>query len=180
MAFFILCLNLIFSIYLCFIQKLFVSLQHQKQTNMRKLVYLSAFIIAAVIVSCSKSDDDSKQQQPTNDYPCKFSIVYEKAGHPEISYVDVGMYGKPERVIDFEIVGYQSMILNPPSPQNTSVYYNQEIRESDFRKYQSHFTEINDKVFNGIMQNDDWFQFDKNDTKTTQSVKVSFHCIHIN
>lgn len=147
---------------------------------MRKLVYLSAFIIAAVIVSCSKSDDDSKQQQLTNDYPCKFSIVYEKAGHPEISYVDVGMYGKPERVIDFEIVGYQSMILNPPSPQNTSVYYNQEIRESDFRKYQSHFTEINDKVFNGIMQNDDWFQFDKNDTKTTQSVKVSFHCIHIN
>ena len=153
---------------------------------MRKLVYLSAVIIAAVIVSCSKSDDDSKQQQPTNDYPCKFSIVYEKAGRPEISYVDVGMYGKPERVINFEIVGYQSMILNPPSPQNTSVYYNQEIKESDFRKYQSHFTSLgnlsktSEQIYRGIMQNDDWFQFDKNDTKTTQSVKVSFHCIHIN
>ena len=152
---------------------------------MRKLLYISAVIFAAAFIGCSKDDSDNEQQQPSNDYPCKFDIVYEKAGRPEISYIDDGIYGKPERVIDFEIVGYEPMILNEPSPQNTSVYYNQEIRESDFKKYQSHFTSLgnlsktSEKMYRGIMQNDDWFLFDKNDTKTTQSVKVSFHCIHI-
>ena len=151
---------------------------------MRKLMYLSAVIIAAAFIGCSKDDSDKEQQ--TNDFPCKFNVVYEKAGKPEIRTVQSGRYGKPERVIDFEIVGYQSMILNPPSPQNTSVYYNQEIKESDFRKYQSHFTSLgnlsatSEKMFIGIMQNDDYFMFDKNDTKATQSVKVSFHCIHVN
>lgn len=151
---------------------------------MRKLVYLSAIIITAAFIGCSKDDSDNEQQ--TNDFPCKFNIVYNKAGKPEIRTVQSGRYGKSERVIEFEIADYQEMILNAPSPQNTSVYYNQEIRESDFRQYQSHFTSLgnlsatSEKMFIGIMQNDDYFMFDKNDTKATQSVKVSFHCIHVN
>lgn len=66
MAFFILCLNLIFSIYLCFIHKLFVSLQHQKQTSMRKLVYLSAVIIAAAFIGCSMSVSNEERMTEYN------------------------------------------------------------------------------------------------------------------
>jgi len=149
---------------------------------MRKILFTVLMCCAAAFVGCSKDDSDKEQQ--TNDFPCKFNVVYEKAGKPEIRTVQSGRYGKPERVIDFEIADYQEMIINAPSPQNISVYYNQKIRESDFRQYQSHFTSLgnlsatSEKMFIGIMQNDDYFMFDKNDTKATQSVKVSFHCIH--
>ena len=151
---------------------------------MKKLLIL--FSLAVALVSCSNDDDVNEQQQPTNDYPCKFNVVYKKAGTPEIRYTEVGRYGKPERIIDFEITNYEAMIINAPSPENTSVYFEREILESDFRKYQSHFTSLgnlsatSEKIFVGVMKNDDWFQFDKNDTKTTGTIKVSFHCIHVN
>ncbi len=51
---------------------------------MRKLVYLSAVIIAAVIVGCSKSDDDSTQTAPKE--VCHFDDFRKANGNPQITY----------------------------------------------------------------------------------------------
>ena len=165
----------------------FATIKIKNKRLMKKLAYILFIVFTTVSVSsCSKGDADELQpEQEMTQYPCKFSIIYEQVGKPEIKFAESGRYGKPERIINFEISDYYEMVLNQPSPENTANYFTG-IRESDFRVYQSHFTSLGDfnpptseRIYVGVMRNDDYFRFDKNETRNTGIIKVEFHCIHI-
>lgn len=140
------------------------------------LIGLSLF---SMLVSCSK-DEDKIEETPTVNYPCRYDIVLNKVTNPILSNTE------NERTIEFVISDYSPMILNEPNTENTSSYFDGKILESDFKQYQSHFTSLgnlnpptSENIYIGKMVNGDEFEFDKNGTKESKKIKVTFHCIHI-
>lgn len=145
---------------------------------MKKLIILS-FCIGAALLGCSKEDHEENSTQQNNDYPCRFEVVFDKAEKPQINY------NNESKVIRFEIVNYEPMLLNGPNPENTCAYFDYIINTSDFRKYQSTFTSLgnlnpptSENIYDGLMINGDKFRFDYNDAKTSGIIKCAFYCVH--
>ena len=146
---------------------------------MRTKVFLGISILM-IVFGCSSNDTEEIEKEPTVDYPCRYDYILKSVDNPIVSS------GNGLRTIEFQInySDYNVNDLGEPNVEKTCNYF-KEIAYSEFNKYQSHFTNLGNlnpptsyNIYVGRMRNNDYFYFDKNETKETQKIKVTFYCVH--
>lgn len=145
---------------------------------MRKLLF---GVWLLLLLSCSSSSDNEEVEEPILNYPCRYDYILRSVDNPILSITSGG-----ERTIDFTVnySDYNGYSSGEPDVEKTCNYF-KELTSSEFRKYQSHFTNLGNlnppssyNIYIGKMNNNDYFQFDKNETKETGKINVTFYCIH--
>lgn len=149
---------------------------------MRTKVFLGISILM-IVFGCSSNDTEEIEKEPTVDYPCRYDYILKSVDNPIVStttnpVLNISGFSSYKTIsFDINYNDYNANDLGEPNVEKTISYF-KGIAYSEFKKYQSHFTEIADSKFIGKMQNNDYFYFDKNETKETQKIKVTFYCIH--
>lgn len=142
---------------------------------MRKLVLGLALL--TVFIGCKDNEDEIDKVETKIEYPCKYTVVLEKAINPEFTN------SENERTITFDIPNdvYGS---GAPDVDKTCKYYSYKIFANEFVKYQSSFTNLgnlsvgSEYFYIGRMNNGDSFRFDYTNTKSNGIIKVLFTCVH--
>lgn len=148
---------------------------------MKKLLF--GFSLLVLLFGCSSSNSEEIEKEPTIDYPCRYEYILKSVDNPIVSTTNnpvltiSGFSSYKTISFDINYSDYNTNDLGEPNVEKTCRYF-KGIAYSEFRKYQSHFTEFADRKFIGKMQNNDYFYFDKNETKETQKIKVTFYCVH--
>jgi len=144
---------------------------------MRKILYLSAVIIAVAFIGCSKDDSDSEQSVSSK---CYFDALRVANGMPQIS--NSGRYKQIEYdclldTINTNIsVTKQLPTLNPLS--DTEIYFRAVFYASRFQVDDVNTYETKNEIYTVNFKNGDALIGDVSDTKTTMKVKVRFQCKH--
>ena len=154
---------------------------------MRKLLYISAVIVAVAFIGCSKDDSDSEQQQPKA--VCHFDDFRRANGNPQITYGTTAD-GKRCRQIEYDCLKDTIQSHGPAHLGGGTILLKllTNFKEDEIQIFEGHTLDgtPNTSFVNWYLQffSGDAMTFDIYDERNLSDgikiIKTKFQCVHIN